>query len=159
MRASSGQFSLHPSASASSEGKRAADPQERLLSVAKAQPLPPLRVVHATVSMSQVDQRAILIRSAHRRMPPTPCRRPASRPDIPPLPPAPLAVGLAVPQRSAAEADVVVREFHEALARSSDMAVAVAAIQVLRWAARLGRQNTSIRQAMPCPPAGLTWAL
>ncbi|KAL4440747.1 hypothetical protein ABPG77_000456 [Micractinium sp. CCAP 211/92] len=40
-------------------------------------------------------------------------------------------VGLAVPQRSAAEADVVVREFHEALARSSDMAVAVAAIQAL----------------------------
>lgn len=40
------------------------------------------------------------------------------------------AVGLATPLRSA-EADAVVREFHEALARSSDMAVAVAAITAL----------------------------
>jgi translation initiation factor eIF-2B subunit alpha len=39
-------------------------------------------------------------------------------------------VGLPLPQRSA-EVDAVVREFHEALARSSDMAVAVAAIQAL----------------------------
>ena len=34
-----------------------------------------------------------------------------------------LAVGLAPPQRTTAEVDAVVREFHEALARSSDMAV------------------------------------
>ena len=33
------------------------------------------------------------------------------------------AVGLAPPQRTTAEVDAVVREFHEALARSSDMAV------------------------------------
>lgn len=47
----------------------------------------------------------------------------------PPSPGLP-AVGLPLPQRSA-EVDAVVREFHEALARSSDMAVAVAAIQAL----------------------------
>ncbi|KAI7843881.1 hypothetical protein COHA_002427 [Chlorella ohadii] len=40
-------------------------------------------------------------------------------------------VGLAPPQRVPAEVDAVVREFHEALARSSDMAVAVAAITAL----------------------------
>ena len=74
-----------------------------------------------------------------------------------------LAVGLVMQQRTA-DVDVVVREFHEALARSSDMAVAVAAIQVgcagAAESARLERgcqgrvrefHEALARSTAPCP--------
>lgn len=44
------------------------------------------------------------------------------------------AVGLAPPQRTTAEVDAVVREFHEALARSSDMAVSLLFTFVMLYA-------------------------
>ena len=48
-----------------------------------------------------------------------------------------------MPQGGAANSDLVVREFHEALARSSDMAVAVAAILLTDWLLA----NSTLREA------------
>jgi hypothetical protein len=97
--------------------------------------LPPARSSEGTNEGAQVERRRHPIRS------PLPAprgrRRAAHAPHPAPRPAAAAGFGI-----SSAGADAVAREFHEALARSSDMAVAVAAIQALTTVIRSSRAQT-----------------